>query len=483
MTKTSSCHPMSIMANRVKNNNIDTITPPPKPYTEYTIFFRLEQTYIIQTTTGQVDEEVLDALKLHPNHHDPLEHPRPTKYRDIQMMPYWYSSAHKAAYEKKRKHRKRPGRMNLKTLSKAVSIAWKNASKEVVEYCRKLAAAEQEKYHTAMELIKKSGGVVDTTVQKNQKKKKKLSQPSPPQATPTPSTTAESTPSASPALPLFNNGYFPTTTLQGQGSINYGNPDLVHGQHLNGMNGNITYSMGNNNNNMKMYSPMNMSGSNNMTHPSTSAYIPPAVSSGAGLLPSHEVQELQDIFRNDSPTFADSPTKVSLSSCGTTNTNTYLAEDFRSVQRGALKRRATVDTACLPQSSPNDQHELKRMRETTTFQYVGESGRTLSSTYSADGDVHQKKTPSSIYKMPMKRRASVSTGVPEHEAVQLRVSFQEELTNAGASFVCIPKWEQEDAETLLGILNDSTSSPQDEVPSKFHGKCQPNPTSHPNSQV
>jgi len=102
------------------------------------------------------------------------------------------------------------------------------------------------------------------------------------------------------------------------------------------------------------------------------------------------------------------------------------------------------------------------MRETTTFQYMGESGRTLSSTYSADGDTHQKKTPSSIYKMPMKRRASVSTGVPEHEAVQLRVSFQEELTNAGASFVCIPKWEQEDAETLLGMLNDSTSSPQDE---------------------
>ena len=115
MTKTSSCHPMSIMANRVKNNSIDTITPPPKPYTEYTIFFRLEQTYIIQTTTGQVDEEVLDALKEHPNHHDPLEHPRPTKYRDIQMTPYWYSSAHKAAYEKKRKHRKRPGRMDLKT--------------------------------------------------------------------------------------------------------------------------------------------------------------------------------------------------------------------------------------------------------------------------------------------------------------------------------------------------------------------------------
>lgn len=469
MTKTSSCHPMSIMANRVKNNSIDAITPPPKPYTEYTIFFRLEQTYIIQTTTGQVDEEVLDALKLHPNHHDPLEHPRPTKYRDIQMTPYWYSSAHKAAYEKKRKHRKRPGRMDLKTLSKAVSVAWKNASKEVVEYCRKLAAAEQDKYNNAMGLIKKSGGVVDTPVQKSQKKKKKkkLYQPSPPQATPTLSTassTAESTPSASPALPLFNNGYFPTTaTLQGQGSTNYGNPDLVHVQHLNGMNGNMTYSMGgSNNNNMNMYSPMNMNGSNNMTHPSTSAYIPPAVSSGAGLIPSHEVQELQDIFRNDSPIFADSPTKVSLSSFGTTNTNTYLAVDFRSVQRGALKRRATVDTACLPPSSPNDQHELKRMRETTSFQYMGESGRTLSSTHSSDGDIHQKKTPSSSCKMPMKRRASVSTGVPEHEAVQLRVSFQEELANVGAPFVCIPKWDQEDAETLLGMLNDSTSSPQDE---------------------
>ena len=100
------------------------------------------------------------------------------------------------------------------------------------------------------------------------------------------------------------------------------------------------------------------------------------------------------------------------------------------------------------------------MRETISFQCVGE--RTLSSTYSADGDIHQKKTPSSSYKMPMKRRASVSTGVPEHEAVQIRVSFQEELANVGAPFVCIPKWDQGDAETLLGMLNDSTSSPQDE---------------------
>jgi len=73
------------------------------------------------------------------------------------MSPYWYKSSHKAALEKKRKHRKRKGdapRMNLKTLSKTISATWKNAPEDVVEYCKKLAVSELEEYRALVKKIK-----------------------------------------------------------------------------------------------------------------------------------------------------------------------------------------------------------------------------------------------------------------------------------------------------------------------------------------
>ena len=126
---------------------------PPKPYTEYTIFFKLEQAYLTQTEGGSgVAEEVKESLI--PGHHDPLEWPRPKRYQDIVMAPYWYSSLHKAEIEKKRKHRKLPGRMSLSELSKTISANWKKANDDVVEYCRKLADAEQEKHNALVKETK-----------------------------------------------------------------------------------------------------------------------------------------------------------------------------------------------------------------------------------------------------------------------------------------------------------------------------------------
>ena len=128
---------------------------PTKPYTDYTMFFRLEQAYITQTTTGEVDPEVIKLLD--PNHTDDVEFPRPEKYKDVIMPPYWYSSSHKKAAYKKRKHRKRKGseRLDLKALSKRISASWSDLKacakectekKAILEYCRMLACSEVEKY-------------------------------------------------------------------------------------------------------------------------------------------------------------------------------------------------------------------------------------------------------------------------------------------------------------------------------------------------
>ncbi|KAL7535484.1 hypothetical protein ACHAXR_006514 [Thalassiosira sp. AJA248-18] len=123
---------------------------PPKPYTEYTIFFRLERYYLVQSA-GIIDEEI--APLLDPNHHDPIEFPRPAKYQDLVLPPFWYFSSSKAVIEKKRKHRKRTGesRMDMKTLSKTISSSWRKCDKAVVEYCRKLAKADAKRYYDLVE--------------------------------------------------------------------------------------------------------------------------------------------------------------------------------------------------------------------------------------------------------------------------------------------------------------------------------------------
>mmetsp|Transcript_38768 Transcript_38768/g.81203 ORF Transcript_38768/g.81203 Transcript_38768/m.81203 type:complete len:521 (+) Transcript_38768:94-1656(+) len=139
---------LSKQGQKIKPNKIATPNLPPKPYTEYTIFFRLERAHILQSS-GLIDEEVLTSLD--PTHYDAVESPRPPKYEQLALPPYWYSSSHKAAIEKKRKHRKREGRMDLKTLSKTISASWRNADPVAVEYCKKLAQAEMKKYNIAIE--------------------------------------------------------------------------------------------------------------------------------------------------------------------------------------------------------------------------------------------------------------------------------------------------------------------------------------------
>ena len=134
--------------NNPSKSKSDDSNLPPKPYTEYTIFFRLERAYILQRS-GIIDEETLAVID--PTHNDPLEFPRPPKYTTLVLPPYWYSSSHKAAIEKKRKHRKREGRMDLKTLSKTISANWRNCDSAVIEYCRGLSRAESEKYNLAVE--------------------------------------------------------------------------------------------------------------------------------------------------------------------------------------------------------------------------------------------------------------------------------------------------------------------------------------------
>eukprot|EP00956_Cyclotella_meneghiniana_P027519 scaffold61817_cov89-Cyclotella_meneghiniana.AAC.2 len=112
----------------------------PKPYSAYTIFFRLERMYIHQQN-GYIDNEIRAAYD--PDHYDPVEHPRPSKYAKLVLPPYWYSSIHRKEYEKKRVHRKQEGSMSKSELTAMISKRWREVDIETSQYCKKLSNAEK----------------------------------------------------------------------------------------------------------------------------------------------------------------------------------------------------------------------------------------------------------------------------------------------------------------------------------------------------
>ena len=98
--------------------------------------------YILQTA-GHTDEET--QTNYDPHHYDELEFPRPAKYEDLMLPPYWYSSVHRKNFEKKRKHRKKQGSINKSDLTAMISKSWREADPTIRKYCTKLANAEKMK--------------------------------------------------------------------------------------------------------------------------------------------------------------------------------------------------------------------------------------------------------------------------------------------------------------------------------------------------
>jgi hypothetical protein len=101
--------------------------------------------YILQQE-GCIGKEIKTYYD--PNHHDPLEHPRPAKYASLLLPPYWYSSAQRNRQEKRRKHRKQDGSINKNDLTAMIAKNWREVDTDVRNYVSKLASAEKAKYKT-----------------------------------------------------------------------------------------------------------------------------------------------------------------------------------------------------------------------------------------------------------------------------------------------------------------------------------------------
>ncbi|KAL7520574.1 hypothetical protein ACHAWX_005290 [Stephanocyclus meneghinianus] len=153
---------------------------PPRPYTEYTMFYQLEREYILhrllvdkndpQAATHQ-EQQTQEALFKD----DPL---MPQRYRTLPLRADWYISG-KSKKPSKRKHRKTHGKIGFLELTRMIAARWANVDEETRTYCKMMAAMELVKYKEDVESynvykarLEKMGEVPDDLKERERKKKK-----------------------------------------------------------------------------------------------------------------------------------------------------------------------------------------------------------------------------------------------------------------------------------------------------------------------
>ena len=138
---------------------------PPRPYTEYTMFYQLEREYIIQRLlkdnkktdggdSNKVKKDEVDAASTPPVAlfaNDPL---MPAKFRSLPLRADWYISG-KSKKPTKRKHRKSHGKIGFLELTRMIAARWAKVEDETRKYCKMMAAMELVKYKEDMESYNK----------------------------------------------------------------------------------------------------------------------------------------------------------------------------------------------------------------------------------------------------------------------------------------------------------------------------------------
>ncbi|KAL7553398.1 hypothetical protein ACHAWF_016679 [Thalassiosira exigua] len=125
-------------------------TKPPRPYTEYTMFYQLEREYILHrilTTEEEHAKNLATTNKPALFENDPL---MPARYRSLPLRADWYISG-KSKKPTKRKHRKSHGKIGFLELTRMIAARWAQVDDETRKYCKMMAAMELVKYKEDME--------------------------------------------------------------------------------------------------------------------------------------------------------------------------------------------------------------------------------------------------------------------------------------------------------------------------------------------
>lgn len=146
----------------------ETKKKPPRPYTEYNIFFQLERDRILKELEDKKSEESGEGneepsspeekiLNQPSDENDIL--PRPPQFAHLKLSPKWYDSTVRIAQNKlnksKRKHRKTHGLVGFLDLTKMISKAWAAADAETKGYCKRVADRQLGIYKEELKAIKK----------------------------------------------------------------------------------------------------------------------------------------------------------------------------------------------------------------------------------------------------------------------------------------------------------------------------------------
>jgi len=133
-------------------------TKPPRPYTEYTMFYQMEREFILHRILTTKEEQQVQgpdaaaAVATTNNQtalfqNDPL---MPARYRSLPLRADWYISG-KSKKPTKRKHRKSHGKIGFLELTRMIAARWAKVDDETRKYCKMMAAMELVKYKEDME--------------------------------------------------------------------------------------------------------------------------------------------------------------------------------------------------------------------------------------------------------------------------------------------------------------------------------------------
>ncbi|KAL7467074.1 hypothetical protein ACHAXS_007338 [Conticribra weissflogii] len=134
---------------------------PPRPYSEYNLFFQLEREYILQVIFDV--KPIIDPSEVFCSSDDLYKGPPlPTKYRHL-VLPYdWYMPG--KSQRRNRRHRKSHGKIGFLELSSRIAESWARLDEETRVFCACLSDIGMLQYKNAMRVYKMATSTCNSAV-------------------------------------------------------------------------------------------------------------------------------------------------------------------------------------------------------------------------------------------------------------------------------------------------------------------------------